>query len=63
MWRIGPRSLPEGIHIDGGSDWFMLNREYIKYLVNSQDLVVLGLKHMYHYSLLPAEVSGLLDCT
>ncbi|XP_065183647.1 xylosyltransferase 1-like [Sycon ciliatum] len=55
MWRIGPRKLPEGIHIDGGSDWIMLNRDYVHYLVASTDAVALGLKHMFSYTLLPAE--------
>lgn len=62
MWRIGPRALPNGIHIDGGSDWFMLNRQYVDYLVSSQDQIVLALKHMFHYTLLPAEVRAQVTC-
>lgn len=59
MWRLGPRPLPDGIHIDGGSDWIVVNRRYVKYLVHSNDVLLLGLKQLFRYSLLPAEVSGL----
>ncbi|XP_031573565.1 xylosyltransferase 1-like [Actinia tenebrosa] len=55
MWRLGNRSLPPGIDIDGGSDWIALNRKYCHYLVTSTDSLVTGLKHMYKYTLLPAE--------
>ena len=57
MWRLGGRELPEEIDIDGGSDWIALNKKFCHYLVTSDDSLVSGLKHMYGYSLLPAEVS------
>ncbi|KAK2569055.1 Xylosyltransferase 2 [Acropora cervicornis] len=32
MWRLGNRSLPPEIDIDGGSDWIALNRKFCHYL-------------------------------
>eukprot|EP00794_Sanderia_malayensis_P009135 gene9135-10108_t len=55
LWRIGGRNIPEAIDVDGGSDWIALNRDFCYYVVNSQDNLVLGLKHMFQYALLPAE--------
>nr|XP_045618170.1 xylosyltransferase oxt-like [Procambarus clarkii] len=55
MWRIGERRLPLGIRVDGGSDWLCLNRDFVEYVVNSQDQLVKGLKKVYSYTLLPAE--------
>lgn len=57
MWRLGERSIPEGLEVSGGSDWFALNRRFVEYVINSQDDLVLGLKQFYSYALLPAEVS------
>ena len=57
MWRIGNRVVPPDIDVDGGSDWICLNREFSDYLINSRDHLLVGLKQMYKYSLLPAEVS------
>ncbi len=31
MWRLGPRKLPLGIQIDGGSDWICLHRDFARY--------------------------------
>lgn len=56
MWRLGERKIPPDIDIDGGSDWIGLNRKFCHYLVTSKDPLVTSLKHMYSYSLLPAEV-------
>lgn len=56
MWRLGERSIPEGLEVSGGSDWFALNRRFVEYVINSQDDLVLGLKRFYSYALLPAEV-------
>ena len=36
MWRLGERSLPSGIFVDGGSDWICLNRNFANYVVNSE---------------------------
>ncbi|TWW69609.1 xylosyltransferase 2 [Takifugu flavidus] len=55
MWRLGERSIPEGLEVSGGSDWFALNRRFVEYVINSQDDLVLGLKQFYSYALLPAE--------
>ncbi|XP_034045561.1 xylosyltransferase 1-like [Thalassophryne amazonica] len=55
MWRLGDRKIPEGIAVDGGSDWFLLNRPFVDYVVNSQDELVSNMKRFYAYTLLPAE--------
>lgn len=56
MWRLGERTIPEGLEVSGGSDWFSLTRKFVEYVVNSQDELVTGLKQFYTYALLPAEV-------
>ncbi|XP_061080023.1 xylosyltransferase 1-like [Conger conger] len=55
MWRLGDRRIPEGMAIDGGSDWFLLSRTFVDYVVNSQDDLVTSMKRFYAYTLLPAE--------
>ncbi|XP_016339604.1 xylosyltransferase 1-like [Sinocyclocheilus anshuiensis] len=55
MWRLGDRKIPEGISVDGGSDWFLLNRIFVEYVINSQDDLVTNMKRFYAYTLLPAE--------
>ncbi|XP_005739957.1 xylosyltransferase 1-like [Pundamilia nyererei] len=55
MWRLGDRKIPEGISVDGGSDWFLLNRRFVDYVVNSRDELVGSMKRFYAYTLLPAE--------
>ncbi|KAI2666626.1 Xylosyltransferase 2 [Labeo rohita] len=55
MWRLGERTIPEGLEVSGGSDWFSLTRKFVEYVVNSQDELVTGLKQFYTYALLPAE--------
>uniref|UniRef100_A0A665T0B8 Xylosyltransferase 1 n=1 Tax=Echeneis naucrates TaxID=173247 RepID=A0A665T0B8_ECHNA len=55
MWRLGDRKIPEGISVDGGSDWFLLNRMFVEYVINSKDDLVTSMKRFYAYTLLPAE--------
>uniref|UniRef100_A0A672YMK2 Xylosyltransferase 1 n=1 Tax=Sphaeramia orbicularis TaxID=375764 RepID=A0A672YMK2_9TELE len=55
MWRLGDRKIPEGIAVDGGSDWFLLNRPFVDYVVNSEDGLITSMKRFYTYTLLPAE--------
>uniref|UniRef100_A0A6Q2YDP4 Xylosyltransferase 1 n=1 Tax=Esox lucius TaxID=8010 RepID=A0A6Q2YDP4_ESOLU len=55
MWRLGDRKIPEGISVDGGSDWFLLNRAFVEYVINSRDDLVVNMKQFYTYTLLPAE--------
>uniref|UniRef100_A0A8C9RQ02 Xylosyltransferase 1 n=1 Tax=Scleropages formosus TaxID=113540 RepID=A0A8C9RQ02_SCLFO len=55
MWRLGDRKIPEGVTVDGGSDWFLLNRMFVDYVINSQDDLVTSMKRFYSYTLLPAE--------
>uniref|UniRef100_A0A3Q2QTV0 Xylosyltransferase 1 n=1 Tax=Fundulus heteroclitus TaxID=8078 RepID=A0A3Q2QTV0_FUNHE len=56
MWRLGDRKIPEGVSVDGGSDWFLLSRPFVDYVVNSRDELVSNMKRFYAYTLLPAEV-------
>ncbi|XP_066496934.1 xylosyltransferase 1 [Tiliqua scincoides] len=55
MWRLGDRKIPEGISVDGGSDWFLLNRKFVEYVTFSRDDLVMKMKRFYSYTLLPAE--------
>nr|XP_015826291.2 xylosyltransferase 1 [Nothobranchius furzeri] len=55
MWRLGDRKIPNGISVDGGSDWFLLNRPFVEYVINSEDDLVTNMKRFYAYTLLPAE--------
>eukprot|EP00090_Calanus_glacialis_P003355 TRINITY_DN12484_c0_g1_i5.p1 TRINITY_DN12484_c0_g1~~TRINITY_DN12484_c0_g1_i5.p1 ORF type:complete len:892 (-),score=268.22 TRINITY_DN12484_c0_g1_i5:184-2859(-) len=55
MWRLGPRTLPLGVQIDGGSDWICLNREFATHVIQSQDELLVGLKKIFSHTLLPAE--------
>ncbi|XP_056405521.1 xylosyltransferase 2 isoform X2 [Hyla sarda] len=55
MWRLGERQIPEGIVLDGGSDWFALTHTFVKYVTYTQDVLVSELRRFYMYTLLPAE--------
>lgn len=54
MWRVGDRTLPNGIQIDGGSDWIALSRSFVRY-VTAEDELIRGLLRVFHHTLLPAE--------
>lgn len=56
MWRLGERQIPEGIVVDGGSDWFALSRSFVEYVIYTSDQLVSQLRQFYTYTLLPAEV-------
>ncbi|KAM4663788.1 LOW QUALITY PROTEIN: xylosyltransferase 2 [Discoglossus pictus] len=55
MWRLGERRIPEGIVLDGGSDWFALTRNFVEYVTYTKDPLVSELRRFYTYTLLPAE--------
>lgn len=56
MWRVGDRTLPDGIQIDGGSDWVCLSRKFITYVTSDEkDVLVEGLLKIFQHTLLPAE--------
>ena len=61
MYRVGKRTLPRGIRVDGGSDWIALNREYCHYLVTSDDQLLKDLKAYWTYTLLPGEVGVMIS--
>lgn len=37
LWRLGPRKLPLGVQVDGGSDWVCLHRDFVRYVVEGED--------------------------
>ena len=45
-----------GIRIDGGSDWICLTRKFVTYVINEDNELLKGLKKIFTYTLLPAEV-------
>lgn len=55
MWRLGPRGLPWGIRLDGGSDWVALHRGFVTYVALGDDPLLRGLKALFAHTLLPAE--------
>lgn len=55
MWRIGDRTLPNGIQVDGGSDWVALSRSFVEYVTIENDPLIDGLLKVFHHTLLPAE--------
>ncbi|KAG8228198.1 hypothetical protein J437_LFUL004323 [Ladona fulva] len=63
MWRAGERQLPQGIAVDGGSDWVALARPFVAYVASGgddpesplSDTLVRGLKSLFRHTLLPAE--------
>ncbi|XP_017467284.1 PREDICTED: xylosyltransferase oxt [Rhagoletis zephyria] len=57
MWRIGDRQLPNGIQIDGGSDWVALSLPFVQYVISEslRDPLLQGLLTIFHHTLLPAE--------
>lgn len=56
MWRIGERTLPSGISIDGGSDWVCLSRQFVDFVTQERsDPLIIGLLKIFSHTLLPAE--------
>jgi len=57
MYRLGPRSLPNGLKVDGGSDWVCLSKDFMEYILDeeNQDKMLEGLFTIFNYTLLPAE--------
>ncbi|XP_055935993.1 xylosyltransferase oxt-like isoform X2 [Argiope bruennichi] len=55
MWRLGDRTLPWGIRVDGGSDWIALHRNFCMYLIQQNNTLLQGLMTVFRYTLLPAE--------
>ena len=45
---------------DGGSDWYVLNREFVHYVTFGDDPLINGLRHIFNYSLLPCEVRSVV---
>ncbi|UJR31492.1 hypothetical protein I4U23_018981 [Adineta vaga] len=41
---------------DGGSDWYVLNREFVHYVTYGNDELINGIRHLSNYSLLSCEM-------
>lgn len=57
-WRMGTRRLPKGIVYSGGSDWFVLPRNFVEFTLENIDnpnRLVRPLLNVYKFTLLPAE--------
>ncbi|GAV00528.1 hypothetical protein RvY_11361 [Ramazzottius varieornatus] len=57
MWLVDrKRKIPQGIEMDGGSDWVALHRSFCSYLVSEpKGKLLQGLLVFYNHTLLPAE--------
>eukprot|EP00050_Salpingoeca_kvevrii_P016572 m.56686 g.56686 ORF g.56686 m.56686 type:complete len:724 (-) comp7028_c0_seq2:20-2191(-) len=55
MWRVGARTLPTDLVIEGGSDWYILHRSFCDYVTHSGDPLISELRAYYDHSLLAAE--------
>ena len=55
MYRIGDRELPFGLQWVGGSDWVTLHKDFVTYLVYSEDKLMKGLTSFYFYSIMAPE--------
>uniref|UniRef100_A0A914UJD3 protein xylosyltransferase n=1 Tax=Plectus sambesii TaxID=2011161 RepID=A0A914UJD3_9BILA len=56
MWRIGERGpFPNGIRIDGGSDWVGLDKSFAYYAALSNETLPSALRKIFESVLLPAE--------
>ena len=55
MYRVGDRNIPFGLQWVGGSDWFTLHKDFVHYLVFSDDALVRGLTTFYFYSIMAPE--------
>ncbi|TNN13274.1 Xylosyltransferase oxt [Schistosoma japonicum] len=55
VWHLGERSIPPGVVLDGGSDWMILPKIFVDYIIHSEDNLVRDIKEYFRYSLLPVE--------
>ncbi|XP_023349783.1 xylosyltransferase oxt, partial [Eurytemora carolleeae] len=55
MYRIGERSVPTGLRWMGGSDWIILHREFLIYLIYSDSSLIRSLNSIYFYSVMAPE--------
>ena len=55
MYKLGDRNIPFGLQWVGGSDWVILHRDFVHYLVTSDDSLVRGLTNFYFYSIMAPE--------
>uniref|UniRef100_A0A182LT57 protein xylosyltransferase n=1 Tax=Anopheles culicifacies TaxID=139723 RepID=A0A182LT57_9DIPT len=50
MWCIGNRKVPDGIITNGGSDWFCLSRDFIRYALDERHDQVADLMHLMEHT-------------
>ncbi|CAH8619356.1 unnamed protein product [Heterobilharzia americana] len=55
VWHLGERPIPPRIILDGGSDWMILPKVFVDYVIHSEDRLIHDVKEYFRYSLLPVE--------
>nr|CAH8871026.1 unnamed protein product [Trichobilharzia regenti] len=55
VWHLGERPIPSGVILDGGSDWMILPKVFVDYIIHSEDSLISDIKEYFRYSLLPVE--------
>lgn len=60
VWRLGPRQLPNSITFSGGSDWFILPKDFCDFILDDQKnadakTLLQPLLQLFNHTLLPAE--------
>lgn len=60
MWRVGDRTLPQGIRFDGGSDWIAITRSLAQYIVHQNNPLLQGYNSI-RYSIIDVLFSEMKD--
>ncbi|KAK2703220.1 xylosyltransferase oxt-like isoform X2 [Artemia franciscana] len=55
LFRVGNKTLPKGIRMDFGSDWFVFHRLFAEFAVNDSDPLIHGLQTIANFSYLAPE--------
>uniref|UniRef100_A0A5S6R428 protein xylosyltransferase n=1 Tax=Trichuris muris TaxID=70415 RepID=A0A5S6R428_TRIMR len=55
MWRLGGRRLPTRVRFQGGSDWYVLHRDFVHFVIRERNSMVDQLREWFRYTLLPVE--------
>lgn len=50
VYHIAPRTLPKGLIYRGGSDFFCLSRDFVKYILQKDDPFIHGLYSVFNYT-------------
>lgn len=57
MWRLSDRAIPKNLQLDGGSDWFAIDRSTAEYATDKtiDDGTLREVNQFFNFTLLPAE--------